>query len=418
MDDTLAKEGQQEIAEVEKEEANTADDDGLLLLPAHLSNSLTALVISYGGVVVHSLNALQALTALWLEDCSFRHPFPSSLLHLDLSSVKGVLTLSNLTSLTRLSISRCGEDLRCEGLLPLLTRGHLSNLQVQRIPNFFGAWDPMWGMQDEQNKRTESKLAMLQIDDIEGFLGAPALCSFLSSSLIDLSFTGNQEKTCFTKEQDEAFQRLTSLQELRFRYCRKLQHLPAGLNKLTNLKRLRIRWCPALQSLPKEGLPSSLRELDVLCLGAVQFLALLIIPIYAKSAHEDLLCCIFLLYIVHKSGVLMLVLVGFKILCSYIWCRCACSAVRIIKWGNNRYFADLLLKLRNFLQEYLSNHLSACVKHGRWTTLEFNNAVVAGLRKVVDYSISTLIKLKKTQKRFVVIDPANFIIMKSYIRQY
>ncbi|KAF7003824.1 hypothetical protein CFC21_019108 [Triticum aestivum] len=140
MDDTLAKEGQQEIAEVEKEEANTADDDGLLLLPAHLSNSLTALVISYGGAVVHSLNALQALIALWLEDCSFRHPFPSSLLHLDLSSVKGVLTLPNLTSLTRLSISRCGEDLRYEGLLPLLTRGHLSNL-VQRIPNFFGACD-------------------------------------------------------------------------------------------------------------------------------------------------------------------------------------------------------------------------------------------------------------------------------------
>uniref|UniRef100_A0A8I6WXM6 AAA+ ATPase domain-containing protein n=1 Tax=Hordeum vulgare subsp. vulgare TaxID=112509 RepID=A0A8I6WXM6_HORVV len=85
MDDTQVKDEQQEIAEVEKEEANTVDDDGLLLLPAHLSNSLQTLFIN-------SLEALQALTRLHLEYCSFRHPFPSSLLHLKLSSVKGVLT--------------------------------------------------------------------------------------------------------------------------------------------------------------------------------------------------------------------------------------------------------------------------------------------------------------------------------------
>lgn len=36
-----------------------------------------------------------------------------------------------------------------------------------------------------------------------------------------------------------------------------------------------------------------------------------------QSLHIMILCHI-LLYIVHKSGVLMLVLVGFKILCSYI----------------------------------------------------------------------------------------------------
>ncbi|XP_048547382.1 putative disease resistance protein RGA3, partial [Triticum urartu] len=254
-DVTQAKDEQQEIAEVEK-------DDGLLVLPAHPSNSLRALsLISCDDSVVHSLNALQGLTALWLQDCSFRHPFPSSLLHLKLWSVKGVQTmesLSNLTSLTRLHISGCGEDLRCEGLLPLLTRGHLSRLKVRQSPNFFGGWDPnpMRGM-------TESKLQNLMTDDMEGFLGAPALCSFLSSSLIDLSFIGNDEMTRFTKEQEEAFQCLTSLQELKFLGYRKLKHLPAGLNKLTNLKRLRIWGCRALRSLPKEGLPSSLRELDV-----------------------------------------------------------------------------------------------------------------------------------------------------------
>ncbi|VAH52157.1 unnamed protein product [Triticum turgidum subsp. durum] len=265
MDDTQAKDEQQEIAEVEKEEANTVDDDGLLVLPAHLSNSLQALYIKNDGLVVHSLDALQALTTLRLEDCSFRHPFPSSLLHLHLRSVKGVRvqTLSNLTSLTRLHISRCGEDLSCEGLLPLLTQGQLSQLEVSGSPNFFGGWDPMRGMQDEQDKRTESKLQTLETDDMKGFLGAPALCSLLSSSLTDLYFDGNDEITCFTKEQEEAFQRLTLLQDLWFLDCGKLEHLPAGLNKLTNLKRLWIWECPALQSLPKGGLPSSLRELDV-----------------------------------------------------------------------------------------------------------------------------------------------------------
>lgn len=259
MDDTQAKDEQQEIAEVEKE-ANT-EDDGLLVLPAHLSNSLQALVIYSDGLVVHSLDALQALTTLRLENCSFGHPFPSFLLDLQLSSVKGVQTmepLSNLTSLTRLSISSCGEDLRCEGLLPLLTRGQLSNLIVSENPNFFGRWDPnpMRGM-------AESKLQNLVTDDIEGFLGAPALCSLLSSSLTNLSFSWNRETARFTEEQEEAFQRLTSLQELCFSCCAKLEHFPAGLNKLTNLKMLWIFACPALWSLPKDGFPSSLQELYV-----------------------------------------------------------------------------------------------------------------------------------------------------------
>lgn len=254
MDDTQAKVEQQEIAEV--------DDDGLLLLPAHLSNSLQALDIKSRRlvVVVHPLNALQALTTLRLEDCSFHHPFPSSLLDLHLRSVKGVLTLSNLTSLTRLNISGCGEDLRCEGLLPLLTRGQLSSLEVRESPNFFGRWDynPMRGM-------TESKLQNLETDDMEGFLGAPALCSLLSSSLADLCFNWDRETARFTKEQEEAFQRLTSLHELRFWSCKKLEHLPAGLNKLTNLKMLAIWDCPALRSLPKDG--RSLQGLSVIGCG-------------------------------------------------------------------------------------------------------------------------------------------------------
>ncbi|SPT20075.1 unnamed protein product [Triticum aestivum] len=57
MDETNAEDEQQQIADV-GEEAN----NGLLLLPAHLSNSLQALVIDSRWLVVHSLEALEALT--------------------------------------------------------------------------------------------------------------------------------------------------------------------------------------------------------------------------------------------------------------------------------------------------------------------------------------------------------------------
>nr|UBY07475.1 NBS-LRR disease resistance protein [Dasypyrum villosum] len=256
MQQMKAEDEQHQIAEVEEEEANTVDDDGLLLLPAHLSNSLQALTIHSTCLVVHSLEALQALTTLALNYCSlasfsyFHHPFPPSLLCLQLESVKGVQTtepLSNLTSLTDYAYL-------------------LSSLEVDGSPNFFGGWDPMRGIRDEQHKILLSwpaKLQNLRTDDMEGFLGAPALCSFLSSSLTNLSFNGNYEMTRFTKEQEDAFHCLTSLQELRFWYCGKLEHLPAGLSKLTNLKILQISFCPALRSLPKDGLPSSLLELDV-----------------------------------------------------------------------------------------------------------------------------------------------------------
>ncbi|KAE8807791.1 putative disease resistance protein RGA4 [Hordeum vulgare] len=417
MDDTQVKDEQQEIAEVEKEEANTVDDDGLLVLPAHLSNSLQALFIDSSiGVVVHSLEALQALTRLELEDCSFRHPFPSSLLHLHLSSVKGVLTLSNLTSLSRLRIYRCEEDFRCEGLLPLLTRGHLSKLEVHESPNFFGGWE--WDPNPNAMRGRSSKLQEVGTDDIQGFLGAPALCSLLSSSLTELCFNWNDETARFTNEQEEAFQCLTSLQVLEFWYCRKLEHLPAALNKLTNLKIFAICACPALRSLPKDGLPSSLRELDVgdcrneeltehckrwsLRLGVLHSSSLveLYIRIYGQLAY------------VRSSG---------NFSCQYIWCSYACSGwfrdtlelhfdghstrlvgVLISLFGcedhnDGIYIADLLLNIRTFTR--IPFIPSQCLRVA-WSQLRSQ----------------AVINCEKTLKRFILINPAKLIVMNSYIR--
>ncbi|KAL6843975.1 hypothetical protein ACP4OV_025648 [Aristida adscensionis] len=173
--------------------------------------------------------------------------------------------LSNLTSLTRLSLSRCGEDLRSEGLWLLVTQGHLSTLWIN-VPKFFVGSDPMRGRQGGDRAQLplprSPKLEELHTEDIRGFL-APDICALLSSSLTKLSFSWYEEVECFKEEQEEALQLLTSLQELEFWKCYKLQCLPAGLYKLPKLRRLKICCCRAISSLPKDGLPNSLQELAV-----------------------------------------------------------------------------------------------------------------------------------------------------------
>uniref|UniRef100_A0A0A9CIW0 NB-ARC domain-containing protein n=1 Tax=Arundo donax TaxID=35708 RepID=A0A0A9CIW0_ARUDO len=161
----------------------------------------------------------------------------------------------------------CGEDIRLDGLWPLVTQGQLSYLRVIGSPKFFRAGsDPMRGLQDENQEqllRRSSILWELLTDDVVGVLAAP-ICSLLSSSLIELALYGGTPDTevqRFTKEQEEALQLLTSLQELRFWDCKKLQCLPAGLHRLPNHKILKIFGCPAISSLPEDGLPSSLQEL-------------------------------------------------------------------------------------------------------------------------------------------------------------
>ena len=67
----------------------------------------------------------------------------------------------------------------------------------------------------------------------------------------------------FSKEQEDALQLLSSLQQLHFSGFQKLQQLPAGLCNLTSLKELMIYDCPAISSLPNDGLPKSLQKLWV-----------------------------------------------------------------------------------------------------------------------------------------------------------
>ncbi|KAF8697238.1 hypothetical protein HU200_036103 [Digitaria exilis] len=292
MVDTQATHHQHEIVDdVEIE----MEDDGVLLLPAHLADSLRELdiehcrelcLVPYSSLAAErssekgGLHGLRSLQVLVIWSCpkffsgyktSFSSsycPFPSSLEALTLIDVEGFGTLkplSNLTSLAELCLEECGDDLRGEGLLPLITQGQLSRLKIQRCPYFFVGSDLTMGLQNDDYRHllhSPSKLQMLQTDDVAGVLVDP-ICRLLSFSLRMLKLQETHEVLCFTEEQEDALQLLTSLEVLQFSCCFELQYLPSGLHTLTNLKSLHIWACPAINSLPKDGLPISLKELVV-----------------------------------------------------------------------------------------------------------------------------------------------------------
>ncbi|KAM0908167.1 hypothetical protein ACQ4PT_015620 [Festuca glaucescens] len=247
---------------------------------------LFTIILAYRGPFPRQLQTLRSLQSLHIIyspkflsaissfSCCL---FPSSLQDLSLNGVEGMGMLdplSNLTSLTQLELWGCGNDLRCNGMEPLLVAGgQLRELYVCGSPRFFDGWDAnprQLLLQDDGGEEQlvpppavcSSKLQMLSTDDVMGLLAAP-ICSFLSPSLTYLSLYGNGEMERFTEEQEDALHLLASLQQLKFNYFGKLQHLPGGLHKLTNLKRLEVDSCPAVRSLPKDVLPKSLQELDV-----------------------------------------------------------------------------------------------------------------------------------------------------------
>ncbi|WVZ76937.1 hypothetical protein U9M48_024851 [Paspalum notatum var. saurae] len=282
--------------------ALAADDDGVLLLPPQLQ----ALgIYSCPDVVLHfdplddsteaaprtgerggGLQGLKSLQSLriyfcprffssysWSSSSSSYAPFPTSLKELSLAGgVEGMetlLPLSNLTSLTHLTISDCG-DLRGEGLWPLLAQGHLTTLTVYKTPNFFVGSERSLSHEQELPS-SSSEPHTLRTDDVAGILST-TICKLLSSWLTKLEFTCVDETECFTEKQEEALVLLTSIEEIRFVFCKKLQGLPAGLHGHSKLKRFEIYRCEAIQSLPKDGLPASLRELKIASCPAIKAL--------------------------------------------------------------------------------------------------------------------------------------------------
>ncbi|KAK1626237.1 hypothetical protein QYE76_000552 [Lolium multiflorum] len=259
--------GEEEIATV------AAGGEALVLLPPQLQElgicdcpQLTLLSSSLQGQGGGGLQGLRSLRKLSISGCpkflSFHSfssfPLPTSLQTLSLKDIEGIVTLeplSDFTSLTNLHIHNCG-DLRGEGMWAL-AQCRLAVLEIEKTPKFFASSEP-------QNFPRSSKIEEITIDDPTGFLAAP-ICSLLSSSLTKLYLDGNEndEVERFSKEQEDALQLLSSLQELRFEFFRKLQCLPAGLHRISSLKKLWIEHCQAFRSLPKDGLPCSLQYLHI-----------------------------------------------------------------------------------------------------------------------------------------------------------
>ncbi|PUZ70224.1 hypothetical protein GQ55_2G209400 [Panicum hallii var. hallii] len=254
------------------------DEEALLLLPPQLQvlsidkcPELSLRAENGGG-----LQAMSSLRSLVIGDCpkflacylpssssSSGFPFPTSLQSLILRGVEKLAPLSNLASLIDLSISKCGGS-EGAGLRCLLAHGCLRELRVYETPNLFtiecSEGNPE--MLEHEPAPLSSKLQSLFVDDVAGVLAAP-VCTLLSSSLTTMDLQPSEEIERFTKEQDEALQLITSLQELDLSGCLKLQSLPAGLQRLTNLKTLRIPGSPALHSLHKGSLPDSLQQLEI-----------------------------------------------------------------------------------------------------------------------------------------------------------
>lgn len=264
-------------------------EDGMLLLPAHLSDSLQELCIrncdeirAVASPLPPNCSRLQALYSLQRLEVQFSpkflsnykkqasyssccFPFPSSLKEIEFLGVdmETLQPLENLISLTQLKLAKCGTDLRSDGLWPLVTLGQLCKLVVGRAPRFF--LDSDQGPKDEDQARLlrrSSKLQELDTDDAIGFLVAP-ICTIIGSTLTKLTLRDNEEMELFTTEQEKALQLLTSLQDLTIDFFPKLQCLPGGLSTLPNLRRLYIRSCWIVSTLPYDGLPNSLQELEI-----------------------------------------------------------------------------------------------------------------------------------------------------------
>ncbi|TVU50286.1 hypothetical protein EJB05_01652, partial [Eragrostis curvula] len=273
-------------------EETEAAADGLLIMPLQI-NELSIIHCPDVRLCSSSLQSQTSLTSLTIWDCpkflstsSFSTsycPFPTSLQDLELRGIKdGMFTLTPLSNLTKLVLSDC-ECLRSEDVWHLLAQGHLKELEIQQsAANIFDC------------SEAPRIMRALEMDGEAGSTAGALICGHFSSSLTMLHFEFPYLEH-FTRTQSEALQLLTSLQELKINYCRKLQSLPAGLSGLPNLKSLSIEGCDSIRSLPKGALPSLLIELIIWGCPAIRSLpkgtlpsSLMELTIYMCSAFRSL----------------------------------------------------------------------------------------------------------------------------------
>ncbi|VAI64012.1 unnamed protein product [Triticum turgidum subsp. durum] len=192
-------------------------------------------------------------------------PFPPSLRKLQIfkdSSIKSMALLSNLTSLTHLSLADC-EELTMDGFNPLITV-KLKELAIHNKEKIAIAGDLLLEVERSGLMHKGSfELEFFEVDCISTVLVDP-ICNHLATTLHTLFFSHDMRVETFTKEQEQALQLLTSLRHLKFEDCYDMQSLPGGLDRLSSLVELEIFGCEKIRLLPpKEGLPASLERLFV-----------------------------------------------------------------------------------------------------------------------------------------------------------
>ncbi|KAF8781263.1 hypothetical protein HU200_000624 [Digitaria exilis] len=178
---------------LEQQEEEIAPPDELLLLPPQLEKLYIRHFpeLSVGPDSPHGGNGrgLQSFFMEWRRWC-----------------------LSQTVSLTDLRIDGCGGS-RGMGLGRLLAHGCLHKLSVLSTPNFFSIEcskeDTAEMLEQGSSLPPSFNLESLRTDDIAAVLAAP-ICALLFSSLTTLTFDDNKEIECFTKEQGEAIELLTS----------------------------------------------------------------------------------------------------------------------------------------------------------------------------------------------------------------
>ncbi|KAL6889030.1 hypothetical protein ACP4OV_010056 [Aristida adscensionis] len=198
-------------------------------------------------------------------------PFPHCLKELTLGEEQSTMSmamLSNLTSLTSLSLMDC-KNFSVDGFNPLVT----FNLETLMVYNSREDETEPYSVAADLLKEVSRiktmpaagslcQLKMLEVDSISAVLVAP-ICDRLSATLVALCFDCDWRAERFTEEQEQALQLLTSLEYLDFVGCRALQSLPQGLHPLSSLRYLRINGSNKIRSLPNKGLPDSLQWIYV-----------------------------------------------------------------------------------------------------------------------------------------------------------